>query len=119
MTTPAWIRTAALSALFCGVSHAALAQTITTAAPAPSGISQEQALSLAARLDALERRNAQLEAQVADLKAQVSAGQTVIRQEVHAQPTVSLAGGRPAFATPDGNFKIALRSVVQFDAAHY
>jgi len=118
MTTPA-VRTAILAALFSGVAQAALAQAITTAAPAPSGISQEQALSLAARLDALEKRNEELEAQVADLKAQVSTGQAVVREEIHSQPTVSLANGRPTFASADGSFKVALRSVVQFDAAHY
>src|SRR5665213_3847634 len=116
---PPALRVAGLATLLCGVAQAALAQTVTTAQPAPSGVSQEQAVSLAARLDALERRNDELEAQVADLKAQVAAGQTAIREEVHAQPTVSLAGARPTFSTPDGNFKIALRSVVQFDAAHY
>ena len=118
MISPA-LRAAGLAALLCSVAPAALAQTVTTAQPAPSGVSQEQALSLAARLDALERRNDELEAQVADLKAQVAAGQTAIREEVHAQPTVSLANARPTFATPDGAFKIALRSLVQFDAAHY
>jgi phosphate-selective porin OprO/OprP len=117
--SPRLLRPAALAVLLCSVAPAALAQTITTAAPAPSGISQEAALSLAARLDALEKRNEALEAQVADLKAQVVAGDNVIREEVHAQPTVSVANGRPTFTSPDGAFKIALRSVVQFDAAHY
>jgi phosphate-selective porin OprO/OprP len=116
---PPIVRTAVLAALLCSVAPAALAQTVTTAAPAPSGISQEQALSLAARLDALEKRNDQLEAQIADLKGQVVAGESVIREEVHAQPTVSVANGRPTFTSPDGAFKIALRSVVQFDAAKY
>ncbi|HEV2531227.1 porin [Phenylobacterium sp.] len=113
------VPTAAFAALLCSVAPAALAQAVTTAAPAASGVSQEQALSLAARLDALEKRNDQLEAQVADLKAQVAAGQGAIREEVHSQPSVSLAGSRPTFATPDGTFKIALRSIVQLDAAHY
>ena len=123
MNTPApvrrTIRTAMLAALLCSAAPAALAQAVTTAAPQPSGISQEQALSLAARLDALEKRNDELEAQVADLKAQVGAGEQVIREEIHSAPVVSLANGRPTFSTPDGNFKFALRSVVQFDAAHY
>ena len=119
MTTSARVKTAAIALLFCGVSKAALAQTITTATPAPSGISQEQALSLAARLDALEKRNDQLEAQVTDLKAQVGAGQSLIREEIHSQPSVSLSAARPTIVSPDGNFKFALRSLVQFDAAHH
>jgi len=123
MMTPArarrTLRTTALAALLCSAAPAAFAQALVTAAPsAPGGISQEQALSLAARLDALEKRNDELEAQVSDLKAQVAAGQGAIREEIHSQPSVSLANGRPAFASADGNFKFALRSVVQFDAAH-
>lgn len=116
---PRLIRTAALGLLLCSAAPAALAQVVTTAAPQPSGISQEQALALSARLDALEKRNEELEAQVADLKAQVGAGQQAIREEVHSQPVVAIAGGRPKISSPDGAFKIALRSVVQFDAADY
>src|SRR5262245_35831565 len=112
-------KASALAALLCGAAPAAMAQAITTAAPQPSGISQEAALSLSARLDALEKRNEELEAQVADLKAQSAAGVQQVRDTVAAQPTVSLANGRPTFATADGNFKFAMRSVVQFDAASY
>ena len=76
MTAPAPFRTTvraiAFAGLLCGPAPAALAQAIPTAKPAASGISQEQALSLSARLDALEKRNEELEAQVADLKAQTA-----------------------------------------------
>jgi len=109
-----------LAALFCGAAPAALAQAIPTApAGGASGVSQEQALALTARLDALEQHNAELEAQIADLKAQVSGGEQQIRDEAAAQPKVSLAGGRPTFTSPDGAFKVALRTVVQLDAADY
>jgi phosphate-selective porin OprO/OprP len=109
-----------LAALLCSVAPAALAQAVSTApAHSASGISQEQALALTARLDALEQHNADLEAQIADLKAQVAGGEQAIRQDAAAQPKVSLANGRPQISTPDGNFKFALRSVVQFDAADY
>ena len=113
------LRPLALAALFASAAPAALAQAIPTAASAPSGVSQEQALALSARLDALEQRNEALEAQVADLKAQLSAGQQQVREEARAQPTVAIASGRPSIASPDGAFKLALRSVVQFDAARY
>jgi phosphate-selective porin OprO/OprP len=113
------IRPAALAALLCSAAPAAFAQVVTTAAPQPSGISQEQALALSARLDALEKQNEQLEAQVADLKAQVGAGQKAIREEVHSQTQVSIPNGRPTIASPDGNFKLAIRGLVQVDAAHY
>jgi phosphate-selective porin OprO/OprP len=114
------IRALALAGLLCSVAPAALAQTIATRpAEAPSGISQEQALALTARRDALEQQNAALQDQVADLKAQVGAGETAIRQDIAAQPKVSLAGARPTITSPDGNFKFALRSIIQFDAADY
>lgn len=108
-----------VAALFTSTASAALAQAIPTAAGVPSGISQEQALALSARLDALEQRNEELESQVADLKTQLVAGQAAAREEAHAQPTVALSNGRPTFASADGAFKVALRSVVQFDAARY
>lgn len=116
---PRLIRTAALAALLCSAAPAALAQAVTTAAPQSSGISQEQALALSARLDALEKRNEELEAQVADLKAQLGAGQQAVREEVHAQPVVAISNARPTVSSPDGAFKIALRGLVQFDAADY
>ena len=119
MSTPRLL-TVFVAALLCGVAPAALAQTVTTAAPAPSGVSQEQALALAARLDALERRNDELEAQIADLKAQIARDRPQVREEeARTQPTVSIANARPTIASPDGAFKIALRSIIQFDAAQY
>src|SRR3954464_2014256 len=123
MTPPAPLQTlaraAVIAGLLCSVAPAALAQAIPTANAAASGISQEQALSLAARLDALEKRNEELEAQIADLKAQTAGTTQAIRETQAAQPTVALANGRPTITTSDGAFKFALRSVVQFDAASY
>lgn len=113
------LEAAALAVLFCSTAPAALAQPVSTARNPPSGISEEQALALSARLDALEQRNEELQAQIADLKGQMAAGQGQIREEIHAQPTVALSNARPTITTPDGNFKFALRSVVQFDAAKY
>jgi phosphate-selective porin OprO/OprP len=112
------IRAAVLAGLFCSAAPAALAQAVTTANPSNSGISQEQALSLAARLDALERRNDELEQQILDLKSQTAAGTQALRAEVHAT-TVNLNNGRPTFASGDGQFTASLRGVFQLDAAHY
>ena len=112
-------RAALLAGLLCGVATAAPAQAISTARTQASGISQEQALSLAARLDALEKRNEDLERQILDLKMAGDANVRTVRDQVSAQPVVSLSNARPTIATADGNFKIAFRSVVQFDAAHY
>jgi phosphate-selective porin OprO/OprP len=116
---PRLVRTAALAILLCGAAPAALAQAVTTAAPQPSGVSQEQALALSARLDALEKQNEDLAAQVADLKAQVAAGQGAIREEIHAEPKVAFSGARPVISSPDGRFSLTPHVVMQFDAAEY
>jgi len=113
------IRTAALAGLLCSVAPAALAQTVSTAQTQSSGISQEAALALSARLDALEQRNDELEQQILDLKSASNANVQIVREQVNALPAVTLNNARPQIATPDGKFKFALRSVVQFDAAHY
>ena len=111
-------RVAALALLSAGVATAALAQAVQTAPTAPVGISQEQLLALVGRLDALEQRNEQLEAQILDLKAQGAAGLAALNQKVSAT-TVSLANGRPTFATADGQFTASLRGIIQLDAAQY
>ena len=113
------VRAAALAGLLCGAAPVALAQAVATAPTQGGGISQEQALALSARLDALEKRNGELEAQIADLKAQTSSATRIIRDTQIAQPSVTVSNGRPTFVTADGTFKFAVRSVVQFDAASY
>ncbi len=114
------IRTAALAGLLCSAAPAALAQTVATApAQAASGITQEQALALTARLDALEQRNEELESQITDLKAQVAGNEQQIREDVAAQPKVSLANGRPTFTSADGKFSASIRGVFQLDTAAY
>src|SRR5258708_3117222 len=114
------VRVAALAGLLCSVAPSALAQALSTAPTGvASGVSQEQALALSARLDALEQQNNQLQDQIADLKAQVASGDSALRQDAAGLPKVSLSNSRPQIATADGAFKFALRSVVQFDAANY
>lgn len=112
------VRAAGLALLFCSASSAALAQQA-TAPTQPVGISQEQLLSLVARLDALEKRNEELEAQVLDLKAATAGSDQAIRDQVAAQPTVSLANARPTFTSADGQFTASLRGIIQLDAAQY
>jgi len=108
-----------LAALLCSVAPAALAQpAAATAGAQPVGISQEQLLALVGRLDALEKRNEELEAQILDLKAQTAGADQVIRDQVSAN-TVSLANGRPTFASGDGQFTASLRGIIQLDAAQY
>jgi phosphate-selective porin OprO/OprP len=109
-----------VAVLLCGAAPAALAQAIPTAPTGgSSGISQEAALALSARLDALEKRNEELEAQIDDLKAASAGGDQALRSDLAALPKVGISNARPTIASPDGNFKFALRSVIQFDAATY
>ncbi|HEY8571905.1 porin [Phenylobacterium sp.] len=109
---------AASSLAVLSASGLAHAQAVVTASAQPSGISQEQALALSARLDALEQRNNELEAQISDLKAQVASGDQAIREQVSAT-SVSVANGRPTIASADGQFTAAFRTVFQLDGAHY
>ncbi len=117
-STPAHV--AALAVLLSGAAPAAMAQqAIPTAAGAqPTGISQEQLLALVGRLDALEQRNEELEAQILDLKAAQTGGDQALRAQINAT-TTSLANGRPTFSTGDGQFTASLRGIIQLDAAQY
>lgn len=87
------------------------------------GAAQDQAYGQAATSDAkiaaLEAAVHALEAQIADLKASTASNFKQVRDTAAAAPKVTLNNARPQFETADGSFKIALRSVVQFDAAHY
>lgn len=112
------IRAAALAALLSSTAPAALAQAVSTAPSQGGGISQEQALSLTARLDALERRNQELEAQVAGLKADVGTTAKVVKDQ-SANAKTTLANGRPTVTSADGQFTATLRGVFQLDGARY
>jgi phosphate-selective porin OprO and OprP len=96
-----------------------MAQAVPTASAPPVGISQEQLLALVGRLDALEKRNEELEAQILDLKAAQAGGDQAIREQIGSAPTVSLSNGRPTFSSADGQFTASLRGIIQLDAAHY
>lgn len=106
-----------LSLLMAGAAPAAFAQQATASGQGVT-ISQEQLLALTARLDALEQRNEELEAQILDLKASSASGVAAVNQKVDAT-TISLANGRPTFATSDGQFTASLRGIIQLDAAQY
>ncbi|WP_293904532.1 porin [Phenylobacterium sp.] len=114
------VASAGLAALLGAAAPAARAQpAVATAGAAPVAISQEQLLALVGRLDALEKHNEELEGQILDLKAQAAGNNQAIREQVNNAPTVSLANGRPTFASADGQFTASIRGIVQLDAAHY
>ncbi|HEY8615381.1 OprO/OprP family phosphate-selective porin [Phenylobacterium sp.] len=83
------------------------------ATPAPA---VDPTAALAARLDALEKRNAELEAQVQRLSA-VEAKPAPKADPAAAK--VSLANGRPTFASADGRFTASLRGFFQLDASRF
>jgi phosphate-selective porin OprO and OprP len=94
-----------------GASWIALAGV--AAAQAPAANSRE------AQIQALEQRLNDLEAQLADLKESSAADSADVRRIQTEATQVTLANGRPAFASADGQFKAAFRGVFQFDAAQY
>lgn len=108
---------AAVAVLAWACAGAALAQgeaVATARADAPAAPVDPTA----ARLEALEAQIRALQDQVADLKASTAANIQVLRTDQQAT-TVSLANGRPTFATGDGRFTASIRGVFQLDAAHY
>jgi phosphate-selective porin OprO and OprP len=58
-------------------------------------------------------------AAVVDLKRSTSDQYVDINQRLDAQTKTSIANGRVSFASPDGAFTLALRSLVQFDAGYF
>lgn len=70
----------------------------------------------AERIARLEAALAEIQGQLADLKASSGAGIAQVRATQQAT-TVSLANGRPTLATGDGQFTAAFRGVFQLDGA--
>ena len=69
--------------------------SLPASAPASAAITQDQAAALLQRLEALERRNGELEKQLHELKGLTVAGDTAIRKDFGATKT-TIPGGRPA-----------------------
>ena len=78
-----------------------------------------------AKIEQLEIEVRQLAAEVEDLKAGEANGIKQIQADQQqqtaqkARPEIGLTNARPQITTSNGAFSFALRSVVQFDAAHY
>jgi phosphate-selective porin OprO and OprP len=93
----------------------ALAGSASNPSVSPAGATD----STDARLRALEDELDSVNSQLADLKRSQSSQYGDVNRQFGALPTVSLKNGRPTFATPDGEFSIAIRSLLQFDTAYY
>ncbi|GAA0536928.1 phosphate-selective porin OprO/OprP [Rhizomicrobium palustre] len=68
---------------------------------------------------AVETKLAEQQAQIDTLTQQLEADENSARLAKQEAPTVSMAGGRPTFTSADGRFSLAIRSLVQYDLAHY
>ena len=110
-----WLASVAAGGLLMFTGGAALAQD----APVATARAEAPVDPREAKIEALEQEVQLLASQISDLKSEVSAGVADVRKTAAAQPTISLANGRATLATADGAFKVALRGVAQFDAAHY
>src|ERR1700722_2957062 len=123
-------------ALAAGASLSALLAASAAAAPADDAQRDARIAKLEAAVEALQgevaqdqtlrQQNTELKQEVGDLQAQVSdlKASTVqqisdVRETADKAPRVSFPGGRPTFATSDGQFTAALRGQLQLDpAAH-
>lgn len=99
---------ALLGASWIAVAGAAGAQD---ASPAPADRD--------ARIQQLETRLAEIQAQLDDLKASSAADVAEVRRVAGDQPTVTLANGRATIASADGDFRFAVRAMAQYDVASY
>ena len=113
-----WGASASIGALIVALNGVnAFAQT----ADQPLGRVESAAPPLTAeevRIRQLESTVADLQAAIADLKAQTSAAVRDVRTQEAALPTISL-NGAPTFATADGRFSTTVHAVMQLDTAAY
>jgi len=118
-----WAAAGFTAALLTTVSSTALAQTASQSASQAASEArilalESQVQALAAQLQELKESAAVQIDQIADLKSS-GAAQIKDLRTAQAATTVSLANGRPTFATADGQFTASIRGVLQFDAALY
>ena len=114
--------TALASGVLVGFAAPAMAQdqavqTAKSDAAAPPADPRE------AKIEKLESEIQDLAAEVQDLKSAESSNLKAVRADQASfkasLPQVSYPAGRPTISSADGNFKVALRTDVQLDAAHY
>lgn len=94
------------------------------AAPADDLARRLEALekNLAAQSRQLQQQQELIEAQAAqiqDLKRTASATTADLRKAADEAPKLAVANGRPTFSSGDGKTTIALRALLQYDAAYY
>jgi phosphate-selective porin OprO/OprP len=116
------------SLLLAGTAATALAAPADAAAvkkPAASdpriGILEQQLRDVQLQLSQIKGAQGESDnsAAVGDLKRSTSAHYEDINKRLDAQTRTTIANGRVSFASADGAFTLALRSLVQFDAAYF
>jgi phosphate-selective porin OprO/OprP len=110
------------NAIVAGASALAVATpALAQPAPVPPAATALAEDPREARIRELEARVEALAAQIADLRASMTPDVQRVPASAPAAPApqVTLNNGRPQIATADGQTRVALRGVVQFDAAHY
>ena len=116
-----------VSVLLAGSAAIALSSPAFAAAkksdPAPDpriGVLEQQLRDVQLQLKEIKASQADLDSSAAlgDLKRSTSAQYADVNDRFAALPKTTLANGRVAFASADGAFTLALRALVQFDAAY-
>jgi phosphate-selective porin OprO/OprP len=111
-------------ALLAGVASGALAQ------PALADARDDKIKALEQKLDALVNELKDLKQQqaadketvknqVIDLKRNAASQYADVQKQRNEDVKVTLANGRPTFATSDGKFSLSIRSLLQEDSAYY
>ncbi len=115
------------SLLLAGTAAAALSAPVFAAAakreavPDPRiGVLEQQLRDVQLQLRQIKASQADADSSAAlgDLKRSTSAQYVDIKNRLDAQPRTSISNGRVSFASADGAFTLALRALVQFDAAY-
>lgn len=85
----------------------------------PAEAAQSSQDSNTAKIEELNRQLQDLSDQVQDLKRSQAAQYADIQSKRSGDVKVSLKNGRPSFTSADGDFSLALRTLVQYDTAYY
>jgi phosphate-selective porin OprO/OprP len=110
------------AALLAGAALAAAPASAAGSQDAKIQQLQQQLAQLDAELQDLKNKNADqadTEAQIADLKRSTAAQYDDIQKQRANDAQLSLKNGRATFTSADGDFSVALRTLVQYDAAYY
>ncbi|HWD25746.1 MAG TPA: porin [Rhizomicrobium sp.] len=99
--------------LLSGASTLAAAHAAASSSPSPPSAATD------ARLRSLEDELQDVNAQLADLKRSQSSQYDDVRKDLSGRPFFKFDNGRPTFSSADGDFTLAIRTLVQADWGYY